>query len=118
MSSRTQSAIESIREGYILHGIEELKKSVLENDVNAQFFMGRCYENGIGVKQNYQEAFKLYRKTAERGLPDAMYHLAFFIRKAYLAKRITSKVRSGSLATTRKVESVNCPISLIYTTKD
>lgn len=50
MSSRTQSAIESIREGYILHGIEELKKSVLENDVNAQFFMGRCYENGIGVK--------------------------------------------------------------------
>lgn len=37
MSSRTQSAIESIREGYILHGIEELKKSVLENDVNAQF---------------------------------------------------------------------------------
>lgn len=81
MSSRTQSAIESIREGYILHGIEELKKSVLENDVNAQFFMGRCYENGIGVKQNYQEAFKLYRKTAERGLPDAMYHLASFYQK-------------------------------------
>lgn len=43
--------------------------------------MGRCYENGIGVKQNYQEAFKLYRKTAERGLPDAMYHLAFFYQK-------------------------------------
>ena len=54
MSSRTQSAIESIREGYILHGIEELKKSVLENDVNAQFLRGRCYENGKRVKQNYQ----------------------------------------------------------------
>ena len=29
--------------------------------------VGKCYENGIGVKRNKQEAIKWYRKAAGQG---------------------------------------------------
>jgi len=35
------------------------------------------YENGSGVKQDYAEAAKWYRKAAERGDARAQYNLGF-----------------------------------------
>ena len=38
-----------------------------EGDENAQFLLGRMYEQGTGVKRDEVEAVKWYRKAAARG---------------------------------------------------
>ena len=80
IDKRTASALEYINQGYIQYGFEELKKTAATNGLAAQFYLAVCYEYGIGVEKDLVEAFKMYRKAAERGLPDAMYHIARFYR--------------------------------------
>ena len=80
VDKRTSAAIEYIRLGYVLYGFDELKKAAATNDLAAQFYVAVCYEHGIGVEKSEADAFKMYRKAAERGLPDAMYHIASFYR--------------------------------------
>lgn len=80
MNKRTVSALEYINNGYIQYGCEELKKAAAMNDIAAQFYVAVCYEKGIGMDKDITQAFKMYRKAAERGLSDAMYHIASFYR--------------------------------------
>ncbi len=72
--------LEYIRQGYIQYGLEELNRNATMNSLSAQYYVAVCFENGIGVEKNLDQAFRMYRKAAERGLPDAMYHLASFYR--------------------------------------
>lgn len=80
VDKRTAAAIEYIRLGYVQYGFEELRKAAATNDLAAQFYVAVCYEHGIGVDKSESDAFKMYRKAAERGLPDAMFHIASFYR--------------------------------------
>ena len=47
-----------------------------EENYQAQFCLGRCYFNGNGVEQNYNEAIKWFMKAASQGEPDSIFHLA------------------------------------------
>ncbi len=38
----------------------------------AQFNLGFCYDNGLGVMQDRQEALKWYRMAAEQGNENAI----------------------------------------------
>lgn len=51
-----------------------LKAAELEH-ADAQFGLGFCYYNGIGVAQDFSEAVKWFRKAAEQGLPEAQLNL-------------------------------------------
>lgn len=42
---------------------------------DAQFLLGQCYDNGIGVWENDKEAIKWYRLAAEQGNADAQCNL-------------------------------------------
>src|SRR5687767_7422945 len=37
------------------------------DDEMAQYNLGNCYENGIGVKKDETKAFEYYKKSAEKG---------------------------------------------------
>lgn len=91
VSKQTELAYALVREGYILHGVEEMGKSARTNDLAAQFFMGKCYELGLGVEKNMTEAFRFYRKAAERGLPDAMYRMADFYQNGEVVAQSESR---------------------------
>ena len=41
----------------------------------AQYNLGVMYDNGQGVRQNYAEALRWYRKAAEQGVAEAQYNL-------------------------------------------
>ena len=87
INKKTISALEHIQNGYIQYGYEELKKTAAMNDLAAQFYVAVCYENGIGVEKDLTQAFKMYRKVAERGLPDAMFHLATFYKNGVVVTK-------------------------------
>lgn len=46
-----------------------------QGKVDAQLRMAKRYENGDGVKKDFNKAFDLYRKAAEAGNADAQYNL-------------------------------------------
>ena len=91
IDKRTSSALENINQGYFQYGFDELKKIAATNEIAAQYYVAFCYEYGIGVEKNSTEAFKMYRKAAERGLPDAMYHLAAYYRDGIVVSQSTSR---------------------------
>ena len=55
--------------------VDELKRNAEQGDADAQNDLGICYENGVGVPQNYTEAVKWYRKSAEQGNATAQNNL-------------------------------------------
>ena len=51
-------------------------KAVENQDIDAQYDLGLCYDNGEGVEKDEVEAVKWYRKAAEQGHVNAQYNLA------------------------------------------
>jgi hypothetical protein len=47
--------------------ISLLEKSERNGSILAQFALGYCYENGIGVNKNLPDAVEYYRNSAQRG---------------------------------------------------
>ncbi len=91
VDKRTSEALGYIKQGYIQYGFEELKKSAATNDLAAQFYLAVCYQYGIGTEKSDPDAFRMYRKAAERGLPDAMYHIAAFYRDGIAVAQDTER---------------------------
>ena len=91
IDKKTISALEYINQGYVQYGCEELKKIAATNSIAAQYYVAVCYEYGIGLEKNQTQAFKMYRKAAERGLPDAMYHIASFYRDGIVVLKDLSR---------------------------
>lgn len=87
VDKKTSLALEYISQGFVQYGFEELKKLAGTNGIAAQYYVAVCYEYGIGVEKNSTEAFRMYRKAAERGLPDAMFHIASFYREGVVVSQ-------------------------------
>ncbi|GAB4507133.1 MAG: hypothetical protein Tsb0026_01420 [Sulfuricaulis sp.] len=47
-----------------------------KGDTRAQYYLGEMHEQGLGTRQNVDEAFKWYAKAAEQGDPMARRKLA------------------------------------------
>lgn len=52
-------------------------------DAVAQHKIGRCYFHGIGVKQDYKEAFLWYRKSADNGYKSGLADVGFCYYHGY-----------------------------------
>ncbi len=57
-------------------GLLLLKRAVVVNNPYAQNAVGFCFQNGLGVPQDYYKAVFWYRKAAEQNNTAAQYHLA------------------------------------------
>ena len=61
--------------------------------VAAQYNLGVMYSSGKGVKQNYAEAVKWYRKAAEQSDADAQAYLGVMYSNGEGVKRNPSKAK-------------------------
>ncbi len=52
-----------------------LKAAAEQGIAVAQYYLGICYYNGEGVKQDFNEAFRWYKSAAEQGNADAQCRL-------------------------------------------
>ena len=53
----------------------KLHKAAERGNAAAQFELGECYSNGLGVPQNTEEAVRLFRLSAEQGNAQGQFHL-------------------------------------------
>ncbi|CAF3954433.1 unnamed protein product, partial [Rotaria sp. Silwood1] len=51
---------------------------LIENLKRAQFYLGTCYDNGLGTKKNLVSAFEWYLKAAKAGHSVAQFNVGFF----------------------------------------
>ena len=59
----------------LIQRFEEIKYAADQGDANAQYELGRMYEEGRGVKQDSGKAMQCYLKAAEQGHAKAQYEL-------------------------------------------
>lgn len=76
ISTNLEQALKTLSEGSFVGAFTELNKIAFTNNVIAQFYIGQCYEYGIGTELNWNKAFIMYRKAAERGFALAMKSLS------------------------------------------
>jgi hypothetical protein len=55
--------------------LEQIRKLAEEGKPEAQYKLGRMYEEGLGLPQDPKEAAKWYRKAAEKGNAQAQYQM-------------------------------------------
>ena len=55
----------------------EYKAKAEQGDAEAQFNLGFCYDDGRGVRKDYGEAVKWYRKAAEQNFAPAQFNLGY-----------------------------------------
>lgn len=91
LSSATESALTYLYNGYVEYAIQELIKLSKTNDLSAQYYLAVCYDCGVVLQKDVAEAFKLYRRTAERGLPDAMYQIAMHYKNGIYVPQNNAK---------------------------
>lgn len=54
---------------------KKLEQMVVDGDAYAMLCMGKLYQNGEGVKRDYEKALGLLKMSAEKGCSEAMYIL-------------------------------------------
>ena len=60
-----------------MESFKQVRPWVKKKKAWAQFSMGGMYERGLGVKQSYEMARRLYEQAAQQGFASAMYNLGF-----------------------------------------
>ena len=72
------SASEMFNKGYDYYqsgnyteAVRWYRKAAEQNQDYAQYNLGVCYEEGLGVQESIDEAVKWYRKAAQQGHEDA-----------------------------------------------
>jgi hypothetical protein len=55
--------------------LEQIRKLADEGNVEVQYKLGRMYEEGLGLPQDYKEAAKWYLKAAGKGNAQAQYKM-------------------------------------------
>jgi TPR repeat protein len=55
--------------------IDKLAKFYGGHNATAQFYLGACYEQGLGVSKSYTQALYWYGKSAEQGFAVAQFNL-------------------------------------------
>ena len=63
------------------------KEAGLKGHTRAQFYLGTCYDFGLGVEKNIEEAFNWYLKAAKKGHMESQYNIGFcYLHGDYVAQ--------------------------------
>ena len=66
-----------LKDGKLDLGLKLIKPAAERGDGRAQYYLGRCYEYGVGVK-NFVLALDCYKKAAQNGIPEAKERSAYW----------------------------------------
>jgi hypothetical protein len=97
-SSQAFSADPEAEEAFIMENLMPAR----QGDPQAQLFVGFLYETGQGVRQDYSEAVRWYRKAAEQGNTIAqiqlgnMYRLGKGVSQSYVMAYLWYDISSRS----------------------
>ena len=65
------SGCRSFIESEFKKAVKFFERAAEQGSIKAQYALGACYDNALGVKQNFEKARSYYKMAAEAGLPQA-----------------------------------------------
>ncbi len=74
-------------------GVKVLKKSASKLHLGAMLLLARNYFYGVGVEKNEKKAFRVWKRAAEIGCPEAKYYLGLCYDKGVSVKRDVIKAK-------------------------
>ncbi|XP_068619850.1 uncharacterized protein [Battus philenor] len=77
-SIENRLGLAAIKNGQHQDGLNMLRSAANHNHAPAQFNLGLCYENGLGVTIDEKMAMELYRSAAAQQHPGALYNLGIY----------------------------------------
>lgn len=67
--------LSGLLQGEVIYS-DSLKQSAIAGNEEAQFNLGLCYYDGLGINKSYCEAYVCFRESARQGNHKAEYYLA------------------------------------------
>src|SRR5919206_107151 len=64
-----------------IKAFEYYKNLAEKGDIDAQFELGCCYSDGIGIENDKAKAFEYYKRSAEQEYLDAQFQLGYYYSK-------------------------------------
>lgn len=81
---------------YLDDSINLLKEKADEGSAIAQYMLGECYENGIGVTQDDDKAYSLFLSASALGNHQAIYKLALMHRDRKFSISLLNEIKDDS----------------------
>src|SRR5688572_3435592 len=81
LKADTKSAHEAYKKGNLAEALRMFKSEAARGDKDAQFALGRLYEEGRAVEPSASMAENWYRKAAQQNHSGAMFNLAILLLK-------------------------------------
>lgn len=69
------------------NGTDLLRQKAESGDIASQFLLGKAYDQGEGIEQNFEKAAEWYLKAAKQGNVDAQFNLAVSYENGQGVKR-------------------------------
>ncbi len=111
-----QKGYSAILDGDYATAFKEWKPLADAGDVDAQFNLGRMYDNGHGVPQDYKEALKWYKLAADQGDASAQAALGYMYDIGQgVAQDYKSAIKWYKLAADQGYDSAQYNLGLMYT---
>ena len=64
-------------DGEYTEAVGHFDRLAKEGSAEAMYYLAKCHEEGLGVKQNLKKAFKLFKKAAEKGYIPALIEVTY-----------------------------------------
>jgi TPR repeat protein len=94
---------------------ERVRAGAARGDAEAQYHLGSDYYYGHGVKQDYQEAVRWYRKSAMQGSAKARYSLAYcYAHGSGVTRDVDEAIRYLKQAADQGNPQALCQLATMY----
>ena len=99
--------------------IMTIQEMAIQGDTESQYELGFCYKEGIGIPQNYQEAFKWLKKAAladhtkAQGMLALCYYLGRGVSENDEKAEICIKTAKEEATDSDDIEFINTIIGII-----
>ena len=91
--------------------ISSLKNKAEKGEATAQYLLGVCYADGIGVESNIDKAIELYNKSANQGNSQALYPLSFIYNLKNESKKSKDCLKLAAERGNREAQSLLSRVS-------
>lgn len=81
LKSNYEIGYEGLNSGEYHTALDYLIPLAMEGDMQAMYYLGHMYGAGKGVEEDKEIAFKLYKKSADKGNPNSQYALGYMYHK-------------------------------------
>jgi TPR repeat protein len=94
--------------------VKWFRKAADQGDARAQFMLGLCYRQGLGVQEDHATAMEWFRKAADQDFAEAQYYLGLGLQVWHPAQNAAEAVKWFRKAADQGLADAQYKLGLSY----